>query len=129
MQRTQTRSDRLRSSLEGLPGYVQAKPSVVKDVIAMVGVQGTYVIETIKTDEGFYGFLDVMSDDITGQMVLPPRLMARIYSQRDAITKRSRKASAKAAAETRRANRNGEAPVVGEDGDRQPKDDIREELQ
>jgi hypothetical protein len=61
----------------------------------------TYVVESVRCDGGTYIFLEVI--DAGGQahrLVLPPKVSAAIYRQRDSLVKRSRKRGAKRAYES-----------------------------
>lgn len=97
--------DRLRGTLNAL----FTKPSTVKNVESVTGRSETFVIETGRTEEsGDYVFIERTDELGVTRLVLPPKVANLVASQRDALTKRRRRATAKRVAQER-MNR-GELP-------------------
>lgn len=87
--------DRAIGLIDGLPGVHKARPSTVTSVEPMLGDSQTYVVQTYKTEDGFFGFVQSIDRRGGARFVLPPKVMNAIYRQRDALVKKSRSARAK----------------------------------
>lgn len=108
--------DRQLGQLDGLPGALQTKPVIHQDV-GFTGAANTYVVRTVRqqdripaagerevtTPPRFTVFLEVHGKDSNVRVVLPPRVADIIARQREALTDRSRKASARKGADERKA--------------------------
>jgi hypothetical protein len=93
--------DRLRGTLNAL----YTKPSTVKNVESVTGRSETFVIETGRTDEGGdYVFIERTNEAGVTRLVLPPKVANLVASQREALTKRRRRSTAKRVAAERIAN-------------------------
>lgn len=91
---TISKYDRLYGSMRDVS--VTTKPSTVKLVQSLTGESETYVIQTMRHEEGDYIFLECMDKTGVTRLALPPKVAAIIASQRDALTKRKRSAASKA---------------------------------
>ena len=87
--------DRLIGLIDGTPGTRKARPSTVTSVLPLLGDSQTYVVQTYKTEDGFFGFVQSIDRSGGARFVLPPKVMNAIYRQRDALIKASRSARAK----------------------------------
>lgn len=87
--------DKVIGLIDGTPGTRKARPTTVTSVEPMLGDSQTYVVQTYKTDAGFYGFVQSIDRRGGARFVLPPRVMNSIYRQRDALIKASRSARAR----------------------------------
>ena len=93
--------DRVRGSIDGLPGFVR-KQTTIKQVVPFVDTVSTYVVETCRTEEGWHGFVDSITPDGTVRLYLPTKVMEALYTHHEAILKRARSERAQRAASTRR---------------------------
>lgn len=87
--------DRVIGSIDGIPGSRKSKPSTVTSVEPMLGDAQTYVVQTYSTEEGNFGFVQMIDRQGGQRFVLPPKAMAAIYRQRDALVKAGRVRRAK----------------------------------
>jgi hypothetical protein len=84
--------DRIIGQIDGLPDVRKARPSTVTTVLPILGNSQTYVVQTYKDrEEGFYGFVQMIDAEGRARIVLPPKVMAAIYRQRDALIKAQRR--------------------------------------
>lgn len=83
------RFDRILGTLDGLPGVKQSRPATVMQTVPIVNETSTAVVQTIKDEDGYMIFLQLV--DSTGHMriVLPSRVADAIYRQRKALADRS----------------------------------------
>ena len=91
--------DVMRSEVEGAPG-MQRSISTIKSVLPWIRTSATHVIETVRTEEGFYGFIEMMSANGQERVFLPPAVMNALYRQHDTISKRLRSERGRRAAAT-----------------------------
>jgi hypothetical protein len=92
--------DRLYGGLHDV-GLV-CKPSTVKTVQTITGKSETFVVQTIRHHEyGDYVFIECMDENGVVRIALPPRVSNLIAAQRDALTKRRRSISSRAAMKAR----------------------------
>lgn len=87
--------DRIIGSIDGIPNSRKAKPSTVTSVTPMLGRSQTYVVQTYQTEDGFFGFVQMVDAEGRARVVLPPKVMSAIYRQRDALIKVGRKQRAR----------------------------------
>lgn len=87
--------DKAIGLIDGTPGTRKARPSTVVSVEPMLGDSETYVVQTYKTEDGFYGFIQKINRAGGARFVLPPKAMAALFRQKDALIKASRSARAK----------------------------------
>ena len=89
--RTGDAYDRVIGSIDGLPGVRKARPSTVTSVVPMLGRAQTYVVQTYKAEDGFYGFVQMVDSEGRARIVIPPKVMNAIYRQRDGLVKAARR--------------------------------------
>ena len=94
--------DRIHSSLNGLPDTKMTRPSTLLDQLPIIGDTTTYVVQTHRAkDEGFTIFLQVVDAEGRERFVIPPKVAAAIYRQRQSLTDRSTPESRKRKADAR----------------------------
>ena len=102
--------DRLIGALKGLPDVVEVKPTTLRSVQPLLGISQTFIVQTIRQrDVGDHIFLETVSRDGAVRIALPPDVANAIARQRDALTTKNRKKSAKRVASERKER--GEAPA------------------
>lgn len=104
--------DRILGDLTGLPDVKMSRPSTQLDVLPIVGDAVTYVVTTARSEAGFTIFLQIVDAEGRARLVIPPRVSAALYRQRQSLADRSTPASrqrAKKARETAKAKRDREA--------------------
>ncbi len=84
--------DRLLGSIDGLPDVHKSRPSTITSVVPMLGDTETHVVQSYSTEEGVW--LLVQRVDASGgqRFVLPPKVTAAIYRQRESLVKAGRRA-------------------------------------
>ena len=87
--------DRIIGDIDGLPGVRKARPSTVTSVVPMLGRSQTYVVQTYRTEDGDYTFIQMVDAEGRARVVLPPKVTAALARQRDALTKAGRKERAR----------------------------------
>jgi len=95
--------DKLLSKLIGLPNGSHVQPTVVQSV-DYYGNVTSYMVQTVKTDEGPHVFLAVVNAQGSQRFILPPSVMRLIDRQRDTTTSLVRRRHGKRLAEERKAN-------------------------
>jgi hypothetical protein len=100
--RTSDPFDKLLSSLIGLPNGAHTKPAVVQD-IDFYGHATSYMVQTVRTDESITAFVTQVNASGSVRSILPERVLAVIYRQRESITKKLRRRNGKRIAEERMA--------------------------
>jgi hypothetical protein len=99
---TLSKYDRLYGGLQDVSLFT--KPSTVKTVQPMTGKTDTFVIQTCRHEEnGDYIFIECMDETGVVRLALPPKVASLIASQREALTKRRRSISSRAAMRNRMA--------------------------
>jgi hypothetical protein len=90
--------DKTRGALDGLPNSSRCEPSVMRVVPTLgVGAVELHIVETIRTEEGDYVFLEHVSGERTTRIVLPPKVTDAIARQRASLVTKSRKRGARQA--------------------------------
>lgn len=87
--------DKLIGLIDGTPGTRKARPTTVTSIQPILGDSQTYVVQTYKTEDGFFGFVQMVDRAGGARFVLPPKVMNAIYRQREALVKASRSARQK----------------------------------
>lgn len=91
---TVSKYDRLYGGLRDVS--LVTKPSTIKLVQPLTGQSETFVIQTMRHEEGDYIFIERLDESGVVRLALPPKVAALIASQRDALTKRRRSISSRA---------------------------------
>lgn len=86
--------DRIRGQLEGLPGVTSTRPSTQVESLPLVGDVTTYVLETMRLDDGrLLTFLQIVDAEGRARIILPDKVVRAIVRQRDRLFDRSTPAS------------------------------------
>lgn len=99
---TQDAFDKMLSRLMGLPGGAHTKPAAVQ-AIDFYGHATSFIVQTVKTDEGETAFVSVVNAAGAVRFVLPARVLATIDRQRKALSKQVRSRNGRRIAEERAA--------------------------
>lgn len=99
---TQDAFDKMLSRLMGLPGGAHTKPAAVQ-AIDFYGHATSFIVQTVKTDEGETAFVSVVNASGSVRFVLPPRVLATIDRQRKSLSKQVRSRNGRRIAEERAA--------------------------
>lgn len=94
--------DKLLSRLVGLPNGAHTQPSVVQS-IDFYGNTTSFMVQTVRTDEGATTFVTQVNAQGSARYILPPNVLALIARQRDAITTKIRRRHGRRIAEERKA--------------------------
>ena len=83
--------DRILSSMIGLPDTKITKPRPVQDIYPMLHERNaTFVVQTHRAkNAGFTVFVQIVDAQGSRRIVLPPKVSAAIYAQRQSLTDRS----------------------------------------
>lgn len=86
----QTTFDRILAGYDGLPGFKKTKPSTVIAAIPIVGTVTTYVVQSLRTEDGgFTVFVQIMDAEGRARFVIPDKVAQALYRQRQSLTDRS----------------------------------------
>lgn len=101
------RFDRMLGALFGLPDVLSTPPTTVRAVTPMIGSAQTFIIQTYRQRDGDKSgdtvFLEHVDERGSTRLVIPPAVTKVIARQRDALTDRSRRRGAQAAADDRKS--------------------------
>lgn len=94
--------DKLLSRLVGLPNGAHTQPAVVQ-AIDFYGHTTSFMIQTVRTDEGVTAFVTQVNAQGSQRYILPQSVLAVLDRQRAALTTKIRRRHGKRIAEERRA--------------------------
>jgi len=94
--------DRLLSSMMGLPNGANTQPTVVQH-IDFYGHATSYMVQTVRTDEGVTAFVTQVDAKGSNRSILPQSVLNVIDRQRTSITTKLRRRNGKRIAEERMA--------------------------
>lgn len=94
--------DKLLSRLIGLPNGAHAQPAVVQ-AMDFYGHTTSFMIQTVRTDEGVTAFVTQVNAQGSVRIILPQNVLAVIDRQRAAITTKLRRRHGRRIAEERAA--------------------------
>lgn len=94
--------DKLLSRLVGLPNGAHVQPAVVQS-IDFYGNTTSFMIQTVRTEEGATAFITQVNAEGSARYILPPNVLAALDRQRDALTTKIRRRHGKRIAEERKA--------------------------
>jgi hypothetical protein len=94
--------DSMLSRMLGLPNGAHCSPTVVQS-IDFYGNTTSYMIQTVRTDEGVTSFVTQVNAQGSQRYILPTTVLAVIDRQRDSITTQLRRRHGKRIAEDRKA--------------------------
>lgn len=69
---------------------LHTKPSTVKIVQPLTGRTETFIVQTLRHEDGDYIFLERADEEGLTRIVIPPKVARIISSQADSLTKRRR---------------------------------------
>ena len=96
--------DRTYRMLHGIPDVTRVKPATVRTVHPILELSQTFIVESVRHREnGDTVFIEYVSTEGTVRIALPPAVCETIARQRDALTSKNRKQSARAEAARRKA--------------------------
>jgi hypothetical protein len=108
--KTVDKFDRMMGALTGLPDVSQVKPSTVVTMSPLIGEAQTFIVQTFRQREiGDTIFIQYASSDGLIRIAIPPAAADAIARQRDALTTKTRKRTAREQAQIRKAR--GEKPA------------------
>ena len=93
--------DRMLAGMIGLPNGAHTKPAVVQ-AIDFYGNATSYIIQTVRTDEGVTAFVTQVGAQGAVRSILPGAVLAVIDRQRESITKKLRRRNGQRIAEERK---------------------------
>lgn len=105
--RTSDPFDLLLSSMIGLPNGAHTQPSVVQH-IDFYGNTTSYMIQTVRTEEGVTAFVTQVNAQGSVRYILPQAVLAVVDRQRDSLSTQIRRRHGRRIAEERKAR--GEQP-------------------
>lgn len=94
--------DKLLSRLIGLPNGAHTQPTVVQS-IDFYGNTTSFMIQTVRTDEGVTAFVTQVNAAGSQRYILPQNVLNTIERQRDSITTQLRRRHGRRQAEERKA--------------------------
>src|SRR3990167_6026792 len=100
--------DKALSQLIGLPNGAHTQPAVVQ-AVDFYGNVTSFMVQTVKWDEGHTVFVTQVNADGSARYVLPPKVLTTLMRQQDAVSHMIRRRHGKRLAETRKAE--GRQPV------------------
>jgi len=100
--RTSDPFDRLLSDMIGLPNGAHTQPSVIQ-AIDFYGNTTSYMIQTVRSEEGITCFVTQVNAAGSVRYILPERVLATLDRQRAAITTKIRRRHGQRIAEERKA--------------------------
>jgi hypothetical protein len=92
-QRPTSKFDRVIGMLHDLPDVKETRPSTVIGVMPILGDVQTYVVQTYRQGGDYFGFLQMVDAEGRERVIIPAKVMAAIYRQRDSLMDRSTPAS------------------------------------
>ena len=92
--------DRVLSRLIGLPNGAHTQPTVVQN-LDFYGNTTSYMVQTVKTDEGATVFITQVNASGSARFILPPAVIRLMDRQRDTTTTQVRRRHGKRLAEER----------------------------
>jgi len=94
--------DALLSRLTGLPNGASTQPTVVQS-IDFYGNTTSFMIQTVRTEEGSTAFVTQVNAQGSARYILPPHVLATLDRQRDALSLKIRRRHGRRIAEERKA--------------------------
>lgn len=103
--------DKLLSRLVGLPNGAHTQPTVVQ-AVDFYGNTTSYMVQTVKTDEGPTVFVTQVNAAGSARFILPPAVVRLMDRQRDTTTTQIRRRHGKRLAEERGSFAGGFTPEM-----------------
>ncbi len=96
--------DKVIGSLEGLPDTVKTLPATIITTMPLIGSSQTFIVQTFRQKEsGDTIFIQYLDESGSMRIVVPPRVAEAIARQREVLTTKNRKKSAREVAANRKA--------------------------
>mgnify|MGYP003650413471 FL=1 len=95
--------DRTRGGMEMRNDVTRTRVSTVRHVDPLVGNVATFLVESIRTEEGDYAFVEVATKDGNVRVVLPPKVTNALARHRDSLTTKVRRRIGREQAAERKA--------------------------
>ncbi len=95
------RFEQVRESLWGTPGFQRRNSTIISSGFSFLP-QATWIIETIKTDDNYAIFLQMIDKEGGQRLVLPQKVCNAIYNQERSIMKKRRSERSKKVANIRK---------------------------
>lgn len=86
--------DRMYGSL--IDVSLKTKPTTVKAIQPITGRTETFIVQTLRHEDGDYIFLERADEEGLIRVVIPPKVANAIAAHREALTKRRRSIASKA---------------------------------
>ncbi|HEV8228968.1 MAG TPA: hypothetical protein VGQ86_03340 [Candidatus Limnocylindria bacterium] len=103
-QQTPDTFDRIIGTIDGLPDVDNTRPAAISAVLPIIGRAQTYVVRTYRTREGrFTIFLELVDAEGRARIVVPDKVAAAIYRQREQLIKRAKTRTGREKWEARKA--------------------------
>lgn len=96
--------ERVRETLWGAPGFQHRNSTILASSLSFLP-QGTWIVETVRTDDSLAIFLQRIDKDGGQRIILPRKVCEIIYKHRDSIMKIRRSVRAQHGAETKKKKR------------------------
>ncbi len=110
---TEDKFDRQREAIWGTPGFLVSRATVVTAGDRLIP-GASWIIETVKNEDGWGIFLQSISADGGQRIVLPGKVVEKIYRQYTHLCMRARSERAKRGVETRKRKAVAEAEKIVE---------------
>jgi hypothetical protein len=98
--------DRMYGSL--IDVSLKTKPTTVKTIQPVTGRTETFIVQTLRHEDGDYIFLERADEEGLVRIVIPPKVANAIAAHREALTKRRRSIASR----TTMANRMAAGEVI-----------------
>jgi hypothetical protein len=82
---------------------IHTKPTTIEEVEKLSGEAETFIIQTIRDEEGDHVVVKFVDKDGVKRLILPPKVVNTIVRQRDALATKLRRNHSKAAMKARMA--------------------------
>ena len=107
----QDRWEKARNTLWGTPGFQSRQSTVIAPALSFLP-QASYIVETVKNDDGWAIFVQMVDQEGGQRLMLPDKVVRAIYRQRDSIIERAKKTRAQRAAATRQQKQRNAVSVA-----------------
>jgi hypothetical protein len=97
---TVSKFDRAVAGLQG-GNNLAAKPATIEHTDPIVGESETFIVQTIRDQQGDHVVIKFVDKEGVMRLILPPKVVNTIVRQRDALTARGRSNNARATAKAR----------------------------
>jgi hypothetical protein len=99
MDQTINKYDRLYGSVMDVG--LSTKPSTIRTVESLTGKAESFIVQTVRTEEGDYTFIEYVSEEGVQRIALLPKVTNLIAYQSTSLSKRKRSIASKASMKAR----------------------------